>query len=98
MPPIDSIFSLIVSDKANISSIKYYQIIFISLLRILCLHCLFISNLLKINHLSINNNLFIIVYFVSFENFFPLLRECHFANSPIKSKGLDRYLRECMRE
>lgn len=70
MPPIGSIFSLIVSDKANISSIKYYQIIFISLLRIFCLFCLFISNLLKINHLSRNNNLFIVVYFVSFEKFF----------------------------
>ena len=70
MPPIGSIISLIVSDRANISSIKYYQIIFISLLRIFCLFCLFISNLLKINHLSINNNLFIVVYFVSFENFF----------------------------
>nr|DAR11916.1 MAG TPA: hypothetical protein [Caudoviricetes sp.] len=36
---------------------------------------------MKINHLSRNNNLFIVVYFVSFEKFFSLLRECHFVNS-----------------
>ena len=67
---MSTIISLIVFDKVNISSIKYYQIIFYSLFRILCLFCLSISNLLKINHLLRNNHLFIVVYFVYFENFF----------------------------
>ena len=73
-PPIYPIFSLIVSDKPIISSIKYYQIIFYDLLDNSCLYCLFISNSLKINHLSRNNALFTL--FTLF-----LLRECHFVNS-----------------
>ena len=59
------------------------------------------SNLLKINHLSRNITQFSNVYFVSLkiisEHLFFIAR-MSFCQFPIKSKGLDRYLRECMRE
>lgn len=47
---------------------------------------------------SLGFQMFILFIWKLFLSTHSLLRECHFANSPIKSKGLNWYLRECMRE
>ena len=73
----------------------------LSLLYIYCLCCLSVFNLLKINQLLRNFPLILHVYFVSLkiisEHLFFIARML-FCQFHIKSKGLNWYLREYMRE
>ena len=87
-------------DKSILFTYHYFKSI-LSLLYIYCLYCLLRSNLLKINQLLRNFPLILHVYFVSLKiisghSFF--IARMPFCQFPIKSKGLNRYLREYMRE